>query len=91
MMSRNRHPHKEIEKVVAYAESQGWRLVPVKGHAWGCLYCPRDDRTGCRVSVWSTPRNPENHARQIRRQVDSCPHMLNSESVDSGGERNPFP
>lgn len=29
---------------------------------------------GCTVSVWSTARSPENHARHIRHQVDQCPH-----------------
>lgn len=26
----------------------------------------------CVSSIWSTPRNPENHARQIKRIVDRC-------------------
>jgi hypothetical protein len=26
------------------------------------------------MSVWSTPRNAENHAKQIKRIVDRCPH-----------------
>jgi len=24
------------------------------------------------VSVWSTPKNPNNHARQLKRVVDNC-------------------
>lgn len=74
MSVRKRHKQKELESVVAYAESLGWRVVMGTGHAWAYLYCPRADRSGCKVGVWSTPKNPENHARQIRRQVDSCPH-----------------
>ena len=74
MTKRKRQPHKEIEKVVAYAESIGWRFVCGSGHAWAYLYCPKNDRSGCKVGVWSTPKNPENHARHIHRQVDSCPH-----------------
>ncbi len=35
------------------------------GHAWGRLFCPHSAREGCIASVWSTPRNAENHARQI--------------------------
>ena len=31
-------------------------------------------RDGCKISVWSTPRVPEHHAKHIRRQVDNCPH-----------------
>lgn len=31
-------------------------------------------RGGCIISVYSTPRVPENHARYIRHRVDGCPH-----------------
>jgi hypothetical protein len=72
--SRPTHPSKEIEAAVAYAEAQGWRWRKVKGHAWGTLLCARHDRDGCFIFVWSTPRSPENHAKQIRRGVDRCPH-----------------
>jgi hypothetical protein len=26
------------------------------------------------ISIWSTPRNPGNHAKQIARAVKRCPH-----------------
>jgi hypothetical protein len=44
-------------------------------------------REGCIIAVWSTPRNPENHARQITRLVDSCPHRddLQDEGDDEHG------
>ena len=64
MADRPRHPNKEIEAAVAYAEEQGWSWFKVKGHAWGKLNCARHDRNGCTVFVWSTPKVPENHARQ---------------------------
>lgn len=72
-MPRPRHPHKEIEAVVAYAEALGWRVV-MQGH-WGRLYCPHADRDGCQVGVNSTPRNAEAHARQIKRAIERCPHQ----------------
>ena len=53
-MARSRHPDKEIEEAVAYAEQAGWRVVMAKGHAWGRLYYEHADRDGCMVSVWST-------------------------------------
>jgi hypothetical protein len=84
MTNRKRHPHKEIEKVVAYAESLDWRVIEGSGHAWAYLYCPRADRSGCKVGVWSTPKNPENHARQVRRQVDSCPHRSKADIAEDG-------
>ena len=73
-MDRPRHPNKHIEAAVHYAEQLGWRVEMSNGHAWAHLYCPLSTREGCMVSVWSTPRNPENHARQIRREVDKCGH-----------------
>jgi hypothetical protein len=78
-MSRSRHPHKEIEQAVQYAESLGWSVKPCKkGHAWARLYCPHGERSGCKFSVYSTPRNPEGYARKVRREVDLCPHVGNA-------------
>ena len=54
-MARPRHPNKEIETAVAYAESVGWTVEISNGHAWAQLYCPHHTPEGCIVSVWSTP------------------------------------
>lgn len=85
-MPRKKHANKEIEAVLAYAELNGWLIKNRNGHAWGRMYCPfntRDCRCGefCVASIWSTPRNPQNHARQIRRIVDNC-----TENRGVGGE-----
>ena len=73
-MARGRHANKEIEAALQYAESLGWLVVESRrGHCWGVIRCPHG-RGGCQKSVWSTPRGPENHANQIRRYVDKCPH-----------------
>ncbi|MBI5128980.1 MAG: hypothetical protein HZA66_06030 [Rhodopseudomonas palustris] len=74
MVGRPTHPSKEIEAAVSFAEEQGWSWVKVSGHAWAKLLCPHHDRDGCVLFVWSTPRNPENHARQLLRQIARCPH-----------------
>jgi hypothetical protein len=78
-MPRKCHQNPEIEAAVAYAELHGWRIKTSKGHghAWGTMLCPRNDpecRCGefCVTSIWSTPRNPSNHAKQLRRVVDNC-------------------
>ena len=81
-MARSRHPDKEIEAAIAYAEQRGWRVVPVSGHAWGRLYCAQADRDGCMVSVWSTPRSAGNHARDLIRAIDRCPHRDTKEEDD---------
>jgi hypothetical protein len=67
-----------VRERVDYALERGWRLQKAgpRAHIWGLLFCPRAARDGCRWSVLSTPRVPENHARQIRRVVDQCPHHL---------------
>ena len=74
---RRRHPNKEIEDALRHAETEGWRVEVGGSHAWGRMFCPYDDKTCrcgefCITSVWSTPANPTNHARAIRRVVDRC-------------------
>ena len=76
-MSRKRHSKPEVEKALKYAVSKGWRIEVGGSHAWGKIYCPyKDDacRCGefCISSIWSTPRNASNHAKQIRRLVNNC-------------------
>jgi hypothetical protein len=66
------HPNKHIRAALEYAEKMGWRFIKSHGHAFGKILCDHGHRD-CRMSVWSTPRNPENHAKAIRRKVDSCP------------------
>lgn len=73
-MRKQRHPNADIEDAVRYAEERGWMVTMSKGHAWATLWCPASSREGEHISVWSTPRNPTNHARQIRRCVDKCTH-----------------
>jgi len=76
-MVRRAHPKKEIEQVLRYAEQQGWRVVVGGSHAWGKMYCPYDDdecRCGefCITCIWSTPKNPANHANALCRVVENC-------------------
>lgn len=76
-MARPKHPKKEIEKALRFAEQHGWRLLVGGAHAWGKLYCPYNDsdcRCGefCITCVWSTPRNTANHAKALRKVVEKC-------------------
>lgn len=72
-MARKRHPKKEVEDALQYAEANGWTVNDTaSGHRWGVAVCPGDCTPP--TSIWSTPRVPANHARQIRRNVDRCPH-----------------
>jgi len=79
-MARPRHPNKEIEEAVRYAENLGWTVEMSNGHAWGHLLCPHHTPDGCIVSVWSTPKNAQNHAKGIRRVVDRCNHVEEEEA-----------
>jgi hypothetical protein len=39
-MARSRHPDKDIEAAVAYAEANGWVFVRQGSHGWGIFHCP---------------------------------------------------
>lgn len=81
MAYRKKHPSKDIEAVIKFAEKKGWRILMAGGssHCWGRMLCPFGDknlkcRCGdfCSVSIWSTPRNVINHASQLRKAVMKC-------------------
>ena len=74
MQPRPKHPNKEIEAVLQSAEQRGWTVLKRSGHAWGIMRCGFGERGGCQVSIWSTPRDPDIHARQLLRAVAKCPH-----------------
>ncbi len=80
-MKRGNHPNKEIENAILYAEKNGWTYKDSgkSSHSWGRLRCPLHTREGHQMSIWSTPRNPYNHAYQIRRLVDKCLHLIKEE------------
>ncbi len=70
-MMAKEHPNKHIREALRYAEQNGWRVVKAgpRAHVWGSMYCPLAARQGCSRNVFSTPTNPENHAKQLRRAV----------------------
>lgn len=41
MVDRKRHPSKEIEAALCYAEFHGWLVVAKGHHAWGKMYTAR--------------------------------------------------
>ncbi len=49
---RPRHPNKEIELAIKYAESKGWRYHPSgqSAHAWGRLRCMLENIRGINMS-----------------------------------------
>src|SRR4029434_1857243 len=67
------HPNRHIRDPQAYAEEHDWtiRKSGPRAHAWGVIFCSFGHRA-CWMAVHSIPRNPEKHARDIRRTVDRC-------------------
>ena len=77
---RARHPKKDVEIALAEVEAAGWTVTPKSsGHRWGVMKCGEASRSGCQVSIWSTPRNAGHHANQLRRFVKRCPHEWSQE------------
>jgi hypothetical protein len=81
LISRTKHPSKEIERVLVELELLGWQVEKAKGksaHAWGFVLCPANAqnlcRSGifCRMSVWSTPSSPQKHARELQKKAQGC-------------------
>jgi hypothetical protein len=72
MPGRDRHPKKDVEKALEYAEDERWTVDPThSGHVWGVI---RGRARICFLRVSSTPRNEGNEAKRIRRMVDKCDH-----------------
>lgn len=70
------HPNKHIQTAIEYALSNGWVWVQPgdSAHCFCKLRCgnTKNEHRDHKMSVWSTPKNAENHARQIMRKVNHC-------------------
>ena len=66
------HSKKQVRDALdeAYAAGFAIRATPA-GHRWGYVECGKCGQT---FSVWSTPRNPDNHAKQIRHYMKRHRH-----------------
>lgn len=91
-MTRNKHPDKNIEKALKHAEDHDWRVEKSDGHPWGQMYCPYNNAScsssgeWCRMSIWSTPKNPKNHARQLEKRVNKCVKSQNRQKKEDSNE-----
>lgn len=70
MATGDRHPDKDVRKAVKEAQDAGWQVEKGKNHRWGTLRCGQ----GCKLAVWSSPKNPMTMAKRIREAVEKCPH-----------------
>ena len=72
MISKGRHPKKDIQQALAAAVDAGLILDRDKnGHRWAWLRC---GKCGERQAIWSTPANPKNFAKKIETFADQHTH-----------------
>jgi hypothetical protein len=65
MVSKGRHQKNPINRALDALDPNRFAIEPIHvGHRWGVVRCLTCDDT---VSVWSTPRVPENNAADIQR------------------------
>ena len=69
-MPTSSHSKKEVRRALDDAYTAGFVVKETDGHghSWGYVDCPEPECNG-RLYVWSTPRDVDIHARQIRRFV----------------------
>ncbi len=68
------HPNKEIRAALTLAEAAGWTVKKSgpRAHAWGTIKCGYG-HLPCWMAIYSTPKSPQNHAKQIGRKLAACP------------------
>ena len=68
-----RHPNKHIREALEYALENGWEVIETgkSAHAFCRIRCLLGHGEHV-MGVWSTPKNAENHAKQILRKVNQC-------------------
>jgi hypothetical protein len=50
---RAKHPKKEVEEALRFAEENGWLVRPTaSGHRWGEMTCGQEGPDRCRISIW---------------------------------------
>lgn len=69
-MARKKHPKKDIEEALVYAQEKGWRVSVGGGHAWGKLYCPYNDRD-CRCGEFCMEHTQESE-KSCQTNLSGC-------------------
>lgn len=72
MVSTGRHPKNPINQALQVLDGTRFEVVEIhKGHRWGMVVC----RTcGADRAIWSTPRVPENNAKDITKFASQHQH-----------------
>lgn len=72
MVSAGRHPRNPVAHALDAAKDADLEVVEVhKGHRWGKIVCPK---CGEDQGVWSSPKDDDNHAKQITRFIAKHRH-----------------
>lgn len=75
-----KHPNKHVQAAIEYAIENGWVWVTAgnSSHTFCKLRCGNavDEHKTHMMSVWSTPKVMEVHAKQIIRKVNHCIALL---------------
>jgi hypothetical protein len=67
MVSPGRHPRNPVARALDAAKDAGFEVIEIhKGHRWGKVACPT---CGEDQGIWSSPKDDDNHAKQITRFV----------------------
>ncbi|MBB2968713.1 hypothetical protein FHX33_003489 [Leifsonia aquatica] len=73
MVSKGRHSKSAVAKALDALPSGRFDIDPVRnGHRWASVVCRECTAS---FSVWSTPKNADNHAKQIERFAAKHEHM----------------
>ena len=72
-MTKWSHSKKQVRAALDEADAAGFDVHDTSshGHSWGYIQCTADKQ---RMSVWSTPRDADVHAKQIRQFLTRHSH-----------------
>lgn len=70
---KKKHPNKHIRKAIEYAIENGWDVEESgnSAHAFCRIKC-LVGHSEHQMSIWSTPKEPENFAKRIIHVVKKC-------------------
>jgi hypothetical protein len=75
-------PAKEILEAIRELEAAGWRVQIASGraHAYARAYCPGGPEGCPPLTIYGTPRVPENEAAKMLRALARCEHASQGRS-----------
>jgi hypothetical protein len=75
-------PAKEILEAIRELEAAGWRVQIASGraHAYARAYCPGGPEGCPPLTIYGTPRVPENEAAKMLRTLARCEHASQGRS-----------